>query len=94
MHNWQHITSDQRILDIVQGCKIDFNAPVQEPRNNFRSKFSDREAPVIEKELEKLLQMGAIKRVPWLDKGFVSSIFTTPKKDGSTNMIFEFEKIE
>ena len=93
LQSWQNLTSDPNILSIVQGCKIEFDGPIVEPRNSFRTTFSVTETPVIEEELDRLLAMGAIKQVPWSKKGFLSSIFTTPKKDGSTRMILNLKKL-
>ena len=91
IEHWEQITSDKRVLDIVQGYKIEFDAELPLGSSNRRKVFSDRERPVILKEIDKLLDMGAIEIIEQESAAYVSPIFTIPKKDGTTRMILNLK---
>lgn len=60
MDKWSNITSDNIILNIVSGYKIEFSElPIQ---YNFReTKLCFKEAIVLDNELEKLLKKGVVE---------------------------------
>ena len=78
-------------MDIVRGYKIEFASEVPISDSNRRKVFSKSEAPVIQEELKRLLEMGAIQKVEECVGGYISPIFTSQKKDGSTRMILNLK---
>ena len=90
---WKEITSDPSILEIVSGCRINFEEHLYGSGSNFVLSFSNHEKEVIFGEIEKLLHMGAIEQVSEESVGFVSFIFTRPKKDGSVRTILNLKKL-
>ena len=55
--NWQTITSDQWILNAIQGCQIEFEEEVRKNDKVLQSRFSHAEEALVEKKIEKLLEM-------------------------------------
>ena len=81
IENWQNITQDSAILDIVQGFQIQFQSfPVQKtlPRPSLQN------CKLVNEEIETLLRKGAIKRVPFDDQAFYHRMFLVAKLDLSS----------
>ena len=85
--NWEQLTTDSVILDIVRGCQIDF---IQKPYQLFIPKetvFSAKEQVIVEFKLAKLLKKKVITPSHHEEGLFISKLFLTPKKDGSFRLI-------
>ena len=91
--NWATITSDSWILNTIKGCRIDFDSDIDFHSSNVRTSFSPSEDLVIQKEIKKLLGMGAVEQIPESQRYYVSPIFVTPKKDGSVRMILNLKRL-
>ena len=90
---WEKLTSDKEILQNVKGAKIPFEIqPTVKPKYKFQ-KFSDQEIEEIDKEIEKLKQKWVIKETHHEDGEFISTIFVTPKKDGSYRLILNLKDL-
>lgn len=77
---WRGITSNPWVLQTVSGYRIDFvSTPVQRRRLN-PLRFS-KEEEMVEKEVQELLEKGAIERAEDSSAEFVSNIFLVEKKD-------------
>ena len=89
--NWKELTSDRVILDIVEhGLKLNFSADI--PRKGpFEYPRSKRDTGIITEEVEKLLLKGVITKSNIADGDYFSSLFTTPKKDGSYRTILNLK---
>ena len=77
---WQQLTSDENILDIVRGYRIEFletGFQDQEPKTIC---FSPTETSVVQSEVAKLLNKGVIVLSEDEPGQFVSNIFIRPKK--------------
>ena len=94
IENWRKITSDLVILDIVEHCHIEFS-PGCDPVNSycFRQNFAQNEDAIIEKEIQKLLDMKVIKEVDHTPGEYLSPIFIVPKKDGEYRMILNLREL-
>lgn len=93
MNEWKLITSDARILDIVKGCKIEFNrGPPYQIKEPKPLKTSDKEREFIQAEINRLLAKGVLVPCHHEKGEFQSSIFVTPKKDGSFRLILNLKK--
>ena len=87
--NWQLITTDQWVLNTIQGYGIEFTThPVQHhpPR---KAVPSTQESLLLEEKIQKLLTKGAVVEVPNTNKaeGFYSSLFLVQKKGGGLRPI-------
>ena len=87
---WRTLTSDQTILNIVKGCKFDFTEISDQivQRETFTSL---KEAAIIDKEIEKLVNMGVIEETNHSDGEFISTVFLRPKTDGTYRMILNLK---
>ena len=81
--NWARITTDPWILDTVQGYQLELESiPVQRsPPPGLH--LSPQECNLIQNEIEKLIQKGAVSQVDPMQGQFISQIFVVPKKEGS-----------
>ena len=93
--NWQRITSDPFILDVVAHCYIDFeDEPL--PRSNIarpQCTFRTSEQIIIDNEIEKFLEKGIIEPSIYEKSQVISPIFTRGKKDSSHRVIFNLKKL-
>ena len=93
LQNWQEITSDPYILDIVKyGLKLDFlySPPACKPYEYGRN---NDEKLVISEEIQKLLKKKVIQATIVEPEDFFSSVFTRPKKDGNKRMILNLKQL-
>lgn len=87
LHFWKTLTSDQYILNTVQGCSMEFKRfPFQYSIPRVYS-FIVYKSKILEQEISKLLVKGVIKKAEHLPHEFISGIFLREKKDGSYRMI-------
>lgn len=90
---WKKLSSDQFILNTIQGCSTEFkNLPFQycTPREYC---FSVNECKILEQEINKLLVKGVIQKAEHLPHEFISGIFLRQKKDGSYRMILNLKQL-
>ncbi len=90
---WLNITSDQWILESIQGVKIEFvTKPVQlNPPSEL--KVSSSEGSIVNTEINKLLQKGVIEPCYPEAEQFISKIFLRPKKDGTFRVILNLKEL-
>ena len=89
---WYKITSDPEVISIIsEGVKIKFEdfIPTNSP---FQYKRSKLETLVMDKEIQKLLDMGAIS-VCANEEGYFSNMFTKQKSDGSYRCILNLKSL-
>ena len=93
--NWQRITSDPVILDVVAHCHIEFEDEPLLSSNIARPQctFSTSEQIIIDNEIEKFLEKGIIEPSIYETCQVISPIFTRVKKDGSHRVIFNLKKL-
>ena len=90
---WQKITDDPYILQLVKGSKIDFvKLPFQTYIPNS-CKFSASEIKIVKSEIQILLQKGVIKKSLHEKGQFISTIFLRPKKNGKFRMILNLKRL-
>ena len=86
---WENITSDEYILDVVKGYKIEFvdNAVPRQTHIPLEIGFNAQECGIIDQEIVKLLDKGVLVESQHDDGEFISNIFLRHKKDGNYRMI-------
>lgn len=83
MANWQKLTSDQWVLDVVKGYHLDLEQwPVQQVPPN-PSVLNTKDQVLVQTEVEKMLQKGAIRQVSPVKGQFLSRLVLVQKKDGT-----------
>lgn len=97
VHEWQKLTSDSHILDIVAHCHLDINAADISPlfSEEIEYVFSEDEKHIICQEIVKLLQLKlkVIKETLRQKEQIISPIFLRKKKDGGFRMILNLKKL-
>ena len=88
---WTEIIKDKEVLSDVSGVHIDCTeGAVQHwlpPQ-----KFGDHDSNRIDQEVSKLVEKRVIERIEYTPRHILSSIFLTPKKDGSYRLILNLKK--
>ena len=91
---WKTTTSDSSILDAIQHYHIEFISQIPEQvvkPGQINCSITDRD--IISQEIAKLLSKGVIEIAHNPDSGFISTVFVTPKKDGSYRMILNLQQL-
>ena len=91
------MTSDKKLLEIIEGCHLEFvdnQYPVQTSKS-YAQKFNATESEIIDHEVQKLVNMNVVKEVQPTesDIGFISPIFTRPKKNGTFRVILNLKEL-
>ena len=91
--NWAQISSNQWLLDLIKGYKLEFCAtPTQQwPPKAFSPLHV--QSPLIDAEVEKLVQKGAIQPVHPCPGQFLSRIFAVPKKGGALRLVLNLKPL-
>lgn len=94
-NEWEKITADSNILDIVKHCKIEFidNIRPCQSKAPFQNIFNGKETEVIDIEIQNLLKIGAIKKAQNEKHIFLSTIFVRPKKNGEFRVILNLKSL-
>ena len=83
--NWQHITKDPWILQVVSGLRIQFRSPplsVYHGRG-IQQRLGREQRLVLDREVQDLLSKQAVRPCPHRTDSFYSTLFAVPKKGGS-----------
>ena len=91
--NWGKLTTDPHILNMVKGCKIDFDQLPHQRQPPCQHQLSNKETETISTEIEKLLFKGVLLKSSHEEGEFLSTIFLRPKKDGTHRMILNLKKL-
>ena len=93
MLNWGKLTTDPHILNMVKGCKIDFDQLPHQRQPPCQHQLSNKETETISTEIEKLLFKGVLLKSSHEEGEFLSTIFLRPKKAGTHRMILNLKKL-
>ena len=96
LDNWRVLTSDQWVLNCVQGYRIQFLGEPQQTTLPREIVFSEGEKQKISLEVIAMLNKQAITEVlgvERLGKEFVSQLFAVPKKDGAIRPIINLKAL-
>jgi len=89
VNEWEKLTADPNILDIVKHCHIEliFKCSVYQNTSFSQYHFSSLESVAIENEIKQLLKIGVIVEARPHKNQFISPIFLRPKKNGEYRII-------
>ena len=90
LSEWESLTSDPNILQIVKGCKIDFTS-APEQSSCRETKLNRRESLSVNIEINKLVTNGVLKEVEHEEDEYISTIFLIPKPDNTYRMILNLK---
>ena len=90
--NWDKITKDQRILSAIKGYRLEFHTTPYQAHEPHPSVFNQEHQLLVELELQKLLDKGAVLQTESVPKGsFFSTLFLVPKKDGGQRPVINLK---
>ena len=81
--NWQRLTNDPMILDIVNNYEIPFILPPRQSRLPNLCQLTKEPSDLVDQEIQDMLRKGAIEVSDPKKDQFLSSLFLVKKKDGS-----------
>ena len=91
LSEWKLITTDPKILDMVQHCHLEFIELPSQHYNLPPIRFNTREARITDDEIKTLLNKGVIEEAQPSQHQVISSIFLRKKKNGSYRMILNLK---
>lgn len=93
--NWTVVSKDQWILDTVGGFKIEFLNPPTQAKRPREGSTSQAESRLIMEEVLTMVSKGAVVDVPVRERnrGFYSSLFLVPKKDGGMRPVINLKSL-
>ena len=91
-HNWAKVTANRWVLVTISGHKLELTAsPVQSHQPTTVPKQDTM--GLMEEEVRSLLNKGAVMEVDNSDKGFYSTMFLVPKKDGQQRPVINLKSL-
>jgi hypothetical protein len=93
LQNWMKITSDPWIIKQIQGYKLEFSGVPQQSHVPRHVPFSREEKLHIDQEIDRFLNMGIIEKASDPMHGYISNIFTRPKKSGGYRIILNLKPL-
>ena len=91
--SWSNFASDFWVLQAVKGYKIEFVWEPFQVNKPHGIGFSDEEKKLIDLEVQKMLQKGAIRRASFNPRQFVSNLFIIPKKSGDLRPVINLKPL-
>ena len=87
------MTSDNYVLQIVSGAKIEFNCPLKQYKPRQPIQCSSNEKQKIYVEIDKYLESGIIENAAHSQGEFIGQIFPVPKKSGEVRIILNLKPL-
>ncbi|XP_039305200.1 uncharacterized protein LOC120357772 [Solenopsis invicta] len=92
-HIWKRLFMDKKALEWTKGYTIPFCAQPIQTTELVEPRWSDKEKSQMKKQINELLQKGAIQPCKKYEDQFFSRIFLVPKPDGSSHFILNLKKL-
>lgn len=80
---WSKVTRDPVVRQWIQGYEIPFTSPPIQRSGPVERTWSDKEKSLIDNQINKLIDKGAIVRCSPVQDQFLSNIILVPKPDGT-----------
>ena len=93
LEQWGKLTSDPHILNIVRGCKIEFDQPPYQWQPPSQPQFSPNKAETVDNEIAKLVLKGVLIKSSHEQGEYLSTAFLRPKKDETHRVILNLKKL-
>lgn len=93
--NWEKLTSDDSILDIVKHChlEIENDCVPSQTSLSHQIKFNNKECVYIKNEIDKPLKIEVSMEINLENVELVSTIFLRPKRNGKFRMILNLKEL-
>ena len=92
LDEWKKLSRDKVLLNVVQGCPIDFT---NSPPSNISVKsypVSDQLSQKIDDEINSMLSKGILRKAAFEHSMFLSPIFVRTKKSGALRLILNLKE--
>ena len=89
LDEWRKLTSDPRVIAMVQGCRLEFEIIPQQTNVPSPIKFSEKDKALINAEITEFKQNGIISKCEHVEGEVISNIFCRPKKLGKVRIILD-----
>ena len=94
INQWSLLTSDEKILEIVSGYKIEWSVePLVQNFPPYQCHMNTSEQLAIDMEISRLLALQVFVKPQHEEGEFLSTVFTRPKKSGGFRMILNLAKL-
>ena len=95
MSEWQNLTSDPWILNVVSGYQLDLESEPCQTYIPHPLKLSHDEQKALDEEILHFIKTGIVEDCPFNERGsgFYSNLFTRPKEDGSKRVILNLQEL-
>ena len=91
--NWNLITSDPWVLNAIQGYQLELESNPFQMGAPPPLQYKQQETSLIQEDVRKLIQKGAIAPVNPSPQQFVSQIFVVPKEDGTHRPVINLKAL-
>lgn len=94
--NWEKITKDRWVLDVIKGYQIEFLRSRYQTRRPHTPHYNIEQNKLLAEEVRDLLQKGAVSQVEEPENGegfFYSNLFLVPKKDGGQRPVINLKAL-
>ena len=91
--NWQVLTNNPEILEIVSGLKVPFMGEPQQIRPPHQAKMNREQSAMIDQEIQAMLRKGAVHEVNYQKGQFLSNLFLVKKKDGGNRPVINLKQL-
>jgi len=93
LHQWRRITSNPEILSWLAGLKLEFLREPIQVKPPHKAKISKEESLLVNKEVEAMLEKGAIQKTEFREGQFLSNIFLVTKKQGGYRPVINLKNL-
>lgn len=88
----ENLHANKKVMSWINGYIIQFSSKSVQQKIPKKQNWSDKENQLMTKQINILLSKKAIQKCEDCDGQFLSSIFLTPKPDGSSRFILNLKK--
>ena len=81
------------MLDAIQGYSVPFMQQPYQPHPPMTLQYSSEEEELLQNEIESMLEKQAIEETTPSGRGFVSTLFLVPKKDGGQRLVINLKSL-
>ena len=93
LKNWKKLTGDKKILETVQGYKIQFHMDPIQVRVPHSQKMNSDQSTLVNQETESMLQKGAFQKVSHVSGEFLNNLFLVDKSDRGKRPVINLKNL-
>uniref|UniRef100_A0A1X7V580 Reverse transcriptase domain-containing protein n=1 Tax=Amphimedon queenslandica TaxID=400682 RepID=A0A1X7V580_AMPQE len=94
LNNWQVVTKDRWVLNTVNEYQIEFHSPPYQDYPPHQPQINKVQEDLINVEIQKLLEKGAVTTVHFPQDSFFSTLFLVPSKVGGLRPVINLKPLK